>query len=272
MDPVITSILCSLFADTTYDSFKSYFELNKTIESKLQKSFEKALREWSVPNKEREKFEITDYSSFLQLLDPKSTPESEEIKELIDLWKEQILKDDLCSRYILHLKVDKLLLNTEKGSEYYPTEEEFRKNNDRSTVKMLLGAFDFDMMNDFCCTDPESINHNIPTCCDIWGFIITSPTYRIYDPELENLIKSVYEPWSRAIELGMYYYFPAEGTNTYRFHRLYNGRFPTQEAKNAYNRLIELRREIYPNLKPLSDFIKDHLCLDPREYAMKGFN
>lgn len=276
MDPFLISILCSIFADTAYDSFKSYRELNKTIESRLKKCFEKSLREWSVPNEDREKYEINDYSQFLELLDPtaasKSEDISEDIKELVSLWKEQILKDDICSRYILHIKIDKLLINTEKDSEDYSSEEEFRKNNDRNTVKLLLEAFDFDMMHEFCCTDPDSLNQNIPICCDVWGFIITSPTYRIYDPELQNLINSVFEPWNKAIELGMYYYFPAEGTNTYTFHRLSYGRFPSKEAENAFKRLRELRKEIDLNLKPLSDYIKDHLCLDPKEYAMKGFH
>ena len=172
----------------------------------------------------------------------------------------------------MHLKVDKLLVNTEKEADHVISQDEFSRNNDLDTVKLLLGAFDFDMINEFCCSNPDSINQDIPTCCDIWGFILTSPTYRIYNPELEKLINSVYEPWSKAIELGMYYYFPAEGTNTYRFHRVSYGRFPTKEAEHAYNRLIEFRKEIYPNLKPLSDYIKDHLNLDPKKYAMKGFN
>lgn len=271
MDPIVTSILCSLFADTAYDAFKSMFDLNKTVESKLQQSFEKALREWSVSTKDREKYDITDFSQFLKYLDPKVQSESEEIKELIDLWKEEILKDDLCSRYILHLKIDQLLINTEKDPKDEITEEEFRKNNDRNTVKLLLEAFDFDMMHEFCCSDPELLNQDIPTCCDIWGFIIASPTYRIYDQELENLINSVFEPWSKAIELGMYYYYPSEGTRFYKFHRLSNRRYPSKEAEAAYHKIIELKSQIYPHLRPLANHIKDYLCLDPSEYAMKGF-
>lgn len=141
-------------------------------------------------------------------------------------------------------------------------ESDFRKQQDRKWLDRLLGNFSFRVMDQFVSESPIYVDERVFISIDIWNAMINSSTFRIYDPELSQIITDFHNLWHEATVAGYKFYSSLPNAARMYFHGLQNDIFVSQEAENTYNKLVDIRLKMQPLLRKMASYIQDHFEID----------
>lgn len=277
--------------------------LSKSMDRKFQSCFEKALKKWNIQQTiDLHTYNIKDYHDLATYIGNTESGIPNEIRALIDIWIAECSNYPDCMSFIANLKqdtiienqtshtrilngidenqacikkaveaidrkTDLLIANYKENSHPYT----FQQKKDQDTLKALMEAFSFNLLDEFCHSDPSMIRIQVVGCYDAWTDIISRSAHHIYDPDLNRIITEFYAIWTYIIDTGVKFYFTAEGTPYFKFGNYHHDFGSTKEQDTAYQRLINLRLQMIPKLKEMADYIHQNYEIDLDECALKAF-
>lgn len=140
-----------------------------------------------------------------------------------------------------------------------------------STLTVLMKAFDFDLLDNFCREYPYRVHIDVVNSCEAWSFIINRSAFHIFDENLRAVVMNFYTSWTEIIDFGWRYYSPNGHPDYYTFHGLKGDAFSNNELESVYNKMTEMRQHLYPKLKTMADYIQDNYPLDLDALALTFF-
>lgn len=159
---------------------------------------------------------------------------------------------------------------TEREKETLKTSgEDFRKVQDRKWLDRLLGNFSFDLMHVYLTNYPILVDNRVFISSDAWDAIISQPTFRIYDPKLNQIILSFHELWHKVGTIGLPYYSTDPSTHKLKFQALQQDVFISSEAEKAYHEILGIQSAMQPLLKEMALYIQDNFEIDVEETSCK---
>lgn len=155
---------------------------------------------------------------------------------------------------------------TEREKEVLKTSgEDFRKMQDRKWLDRLLGNFSFELMHVYLTDYPTLVDEKVFISSDAWDAIIAQPTFRIYDPKLNQIILNFHELWHKVGTIGLPYYSTDLSTHKLKFQALQQDVFTSKEAEKAYHEILEIQSAMQPILKEMAIYIQDNFEIDVEE-------
>lgn len=144
-------------------------------------------------------------------------------------------------------------------------QSDFRKTQDRKIIEKLIGNFSFPLMDSLLKEYPNVIDERVFISLDIWNAIIDSSTFRIYDPKLNDLIRSFHTKWRESAQVGYKFYSTIPGQRRVKFEGLRGDLFVSDEAEAAFNKIIKIHQSMQPLLKDLATYVMDNFEIDIEE-------
>lgn len=144
-------------------------------------------------------------------------------------------------------------------------QSDFRKTQDRKIIEKLIGNFSFPLMDSLLTEYPNVIDERVFISLDIWNAIIDSSTFRIYDPKLNDLIRSFHTKWKESAQVGYKFYSTMPGQRRVKFEGLKGDLFVNDDAETAFNRIIEIHQSMQPLLRELAIYVMDNFEIDIEE-------
>ena len=307
MNEYLISFFISLGAGLVTPLFQQ--NTDKSIEKKLDSYFHDALWDWTSANVDRgTHYKIKDYRDLFKYVSKEGQPQDPEIEELIVLWQNKLMADSKMSAFLTNLKLDlankkldrvNTLLTSANGKvddidtkmdiirgkiESLTTGESnvgidveeisrvtFQKEKDLEHLQTLMEAFSYDLLANFCQESPNYIDCNVVYCYDVWEIALSSPLYRFYDKELDNVVRKFFNSWSEVIKLGQMHYYSNDDCDKFKYGGLIGNSFRSSEDEKIFNLLFKMRQTLNPHLIEMITYIRDNYELDIEALVMKFF-
>lgn len=246
----------------------------------MEECFHKALWEYKRNTHSISLDHIKKSADLYPYLDTYEAISDPEILTLLELWKEEIFKDNICDAALKDYQLTGIHRDIRqireaivvKQSEPAP-KTDFKRNQDLKTLTRLMEAFSFPLLDKYCLDDPTYIDTLVVACYDAWTYTMIQSTFRIHDEELRKTIESFYTAWKEVIKFGEKWYSPAgDGTDRYKFFGFSDFYYDNPEARKAFSTIVMLHQKLYPLLKQMADYIMDNFEIDLDALALKEFN
>lgn len=139
---------------------------------------------------------------------------------------------------------------------------DFRKENDEKWLTTLFSNFSIYRIENYLDRSPEQVEDIVFECHDIWNKIINSLAFKIYHPELRELIMDFYSTWVDIVKMGLSYYGPSNVPNYFKFWGYEADEFKTPEHAKVFSGICDKMDEMKQKLIKLVDYIKDNYEID----------
>lgn len=153
-------------------------------------------------------------------------------------------------------------LSLREQSELKSPDSDFRKIQDRKWLERLLVNFSFDLMDEYLNNYPTYVDEKVFISIDIWDSIIAKSTFKIYDPQLNRIIREFHKQWHNIKLLGFSYYSIEPGQKKAKYLGLVHDEFMSKEAKDVYGQIVTLQQSMLPLLQEMAEYIQDNFQID----------
>lgn len=177
--------------------------------------------------------------------------------------------DDLCnallsrpSRQRPKLGPNPLYNNTPVKDKEELKYTDFRHDNDVKWLTTLFSNFSIYRIEIYLEKSPETVEDIVFESHDMWDKILNSMTFKIYKPELRELVYEFFRSWNEVVLKGLPYYGPSKTPNYFKFYGYEADEFQSSEHKNAFFSICDKMDEMKQKLKNLVEYVKDNYEID----------
>lgn len=139
---------------------------------------------------------------------------------------------------------------------------DFRRDNDIKWLTTLFSNFSIYRVEKYLDNSPEQVEDIIFESHDIWNKIINSMTFRLYQPELKELVLDFYSTWHEIVKKGLNYYGPSKVPNYFTFYGYAADMFKTSEHEKVFFEICKKMDDMKQTLSKLVEYVKDHYEID----------
>ncbi len=139
---------------------------------------------------------------------------------------------------------------------------DFRRDNDIKWLTTLFSNFSIYRVEKYLDNSPEQVEDIIFESHDIWNKIINSMAFRLYQPELKELVLDFYTTWHEIVKKGLSYYGPSKVPNYFTFYGYAADMFKTREHEKAFSEICKQMDDMKQKLSKLVEYVKDHYEID----------
>jgi hypothetical protein len=86
--------------------------------------------------------------------------------------------------------------------------------------------------------------------------------FRLYQPELKELVLDFYTTWHEIVKKGLSYYGPSKVPNYFTFYGYAADMFKTREHEKAFSEICKQMDDMKQKLSKLVEYVKDHYEID----------
>ena len=139
---------------------------------------------------------------------------------------------------------------------------DFRRDNDLKWLTTLFSNFSIYRIEKYLDKSPEQVEDIIFESHDIWNKIINSMAFRLYQPELKELVMDFYSIWDEIVKKGVNYYGPSKAPNYFTFYGYAADMFRTPDHEKAFFDICSLMDDMKKKLSKLVEYVKDNYEID----------
>lgn len=139
---------------------------------------------------------------------------------------------------------------------------DFRHDNDVKWLTTLFTNFSIYRIERYLEKSPETVEDIVFESHDIWDKILNSMTFKIYKPELRELVYEFFGSWNEVVMMGLPYYGPSKIPNYFKFYGYGADEFQTPEHRTAFFSICDKMDEMKQKLKNLVEYVKDNYEID----------
>ena len=139
---------------------------------------------------------------------------------------------------------------------------DFRRDNDIKWLTTLFSNFSIYRIEKYLDNSPEQVEDIIFESHDIWNKIINSMAFRLYQPELKQLVFDFYSTWDGIVKKGLSYYGPSKVPNYFTFFGYAADSFRTPEHEKTFFEICKQMDDMKQKLSQLVEYVKDHYEID----------
>ena len=139
---------------------------------------------------------------------------------------------------------------------------DFRRDNDIKWLTTLFSNFSIYRVEKYLDNSPEQVEDIIFESHDIWNKIINSMAFRLYQPELKELVLDFYSTWDEIVKKGLSYYGPSKVANYFSFYGYTADVFKTPEHEKIFFGICQQMDSMKQKLCKLVEYVKDNYEID----------
>lgn len=139
---------------------------------------------------------------------------------------------------------------------------DFRHDNDVKWLTTLFSNFSIYRVEKYLDNSPEQVEDIIFESHDIWNKIISSMAFRLYQPELKELVLDFYSTWHEIVKKGLNYYGPSKVPNYFTFYGYAADMFKTLEHEKVFFEICKQMDEMKQKLSILVEYVKNNYEID----------